>query len=78
MARGEFRIAKQAGPRGYFGRVSLDVEPVEASGVVQVDFDNNFGQPLAKRSPFWNRLCLRPHPEAKVLPERRAGSRRLH
>ncbi|MGO9923692.1 MAG: hypothetical protein ACLQIB_54435 [Isosphaeraceae bacterium] len=38
MARGEFKIAKQSGPRGYFGRVSLDVEPGEGSGP-EVVFD---------------------------------------
>ena len=36
MARGEFRIAKQLGVRGYFGRVSLDVEPAESGGDVQI------------------------------------------
>ena len=41
MARGEFRIAKQLGVRGYFGRVSLDVEPAESGGDVQIDFDRS-------------------------------------
>ena len=27
MARGEFKIAKQSALRGYFGKLSLDVEP---------------------------------------------------
>jgi hypothetical protein len=40
MARGEFKIAKQAGPRGYFGRVSLDAEAVAGRDDVQVDFDD--------------------------------------
>jgi hypothetical protein len=39
MAHGEFRVAKQAGPRGYFGRVSLNAEPSGQSGDVHVDFD---------------------------------------
>jgi hypothetical protein len=41
MARGEFKIAKQAGPRGYFGRVTLDVEPAGKTGALVVDFDDD-------------------------------------
>jgi hypothetical protein len=39
MARGDFKIAKQVGQRGFFGRVSLDVEPAEGGHSVQIDFD---------------------------------------
>lgn len=38
MARGEFKIAKQIGPKGYFGKVVLHVEPGE-DGQIEVDFD---------------------------------------
>jgi hypothetical protein len=41
MARGEFSIARQSGQRGYFGRVSLDVESAESAGDVQIDFDRS-------------------------------------
>jgi len=39
MARGEFEVATQAGGRGYFGKVTLDVHQGGREGTVEVDFD---------------------------------------
>ena len=37
MISGDYKIAKQRGQKGYFGRVALDAQPTESG--VQVDFD---------------------------------------
>jgi hypothetical protein len=39
MARGEFQIADQIGPKGYYGKVALEAEPSEAGGEVTIQFD---------------------------------------
>ena len=39
MARGEYEVATQAGGRGYFGKVTLDVHQGGRAGTVEVDFD---------------------------------------
>lgn len=39
IKKGDFRIAKQIGPRGYFGEVALEVETCDCDGAIKVDFD---------------------------------------
>ena len=38
MGRGEDKLAVQVGPKGYFGQVTLEAEPVDSDGEVNVDF----------------------------------------
>ena len=40
MKRGEFKVAKQIGPKGYFGRVRLEVNQGTENGNVVVEFDD--------------------------------------
>ncbi len=39
MGHGEFKLAEQAGPRGYFGEVALDAEQMDTNGNVEIYFD---------------------------------------
>ncbi len=39
MARGEFRIADQIGPKGYYGHVTLETEATEAGSDIAISFD---------------------------------------
>ncbi|HEX4143929.1 MAG TPA: hypothetical protein VHY91_10375 [Pirellulales bacterium] len=41
MKCGEFKVAKQIGPRGYFGKVRLEVDEVTENGNVVVEFDDH-------------------------------------
>jgi len=40
MKHGEFKVAKQIGAKGYFGRVRLEVDQVTENGNVVVEFDD--------------------------------------
>lgn len=39
IRKGDFRIAKQLGPRGYFGEVALEIEAADGDGAIAVEFD---------------------------------------
>lgn len=39
MGHGEFKIADQVGPKGYFGKVTLEAEATENQGAITVNFD---------------------------------------
>jgi hypothetical protein len=41
MSIGEFKLVKQIGPKGFFGKVVLEVEPADNDGAVAVEFDPN-------------------------------------
>ena len=41
MGRGEDRLAVQVGPKGYYGKVTVEAEPSDRSGDVTVDFDSS-------------------------------------
>ena len=69
MQRGEFRIAKQSGSRGYFGRVALDVELDETSGGVQVSFDNTRANRWQNGARFGIEYALEHIPKRKYFPK---------
>ena len=66
MAHGEFKIAKQAGARGYFGRVSLDAEL--AGGSIQVDFDDAHANRWQNAARFGIDYVLEHIPRQKYFP----------
>ena len=39
MGRGEDKLATQIGPRGFFGKVTVEAETIDGDGDVVVDFD---------------------------------------
>ena len=39
MGYGEFKLVDQLGEKGYFGKVSLEVEAMENKGAITVNFD---------------------------------------
>jgi hypothetical protein len=40
MGMGEDKLAAQIGAKGYFGKVTVEAEPVDGNGEVTVDFDS--------------------------------------
>ena len=66
MAHGEFKIARQAGSRGYFGKVSLEAELV--GGSVQVDFDDAHASRWQSAARFGIDYVLEHIPKQKYFP----------
>ena len=69
MARGEFKIASQSGLRGYFGKVSLDIEPTEIDGAVTVDFDDQHARSWLNGVRFGIDYVLEHIPKRKYFPK---------
>ena len=68
MAHGEFKVAKQAGARGYFGRVSLDAELDSGSGAIQVEFDRDRANRWQSGARFGIDYVLEHIPKQKYFP----------
>jgi hypothetical protein len=68
MRSGEFKIAKQAGQRGFFGRVSLDVEDLESSNEVQVDFHDTCADRWRSGARFGIDYVFEHIPKRKYFP----------
>ncbi len=69
MSRGEFAIAKQAGPKGYFGKVALEVEPTENDGAITVDFDEQRARLWQQGARFGIEYVLEHIPRRKYFPK---------
>lgn len=69
MARGEFRLATQSGPKGYFGKVSLDIEPTEIDGDVVIDFDDQRARSWQSGVRFGIEYALEHIPKRKYFPK---------
>jgi hypothetical protein len=52
MGRGEDRLATQVGPKGYFGKVTVEAEPTESGGAVTVDFDSSISEKWKSGASF--------------------------
>ena len=44
MGRGEEKLATQVGPKGYYGKVTVEAEPEDTDGEVTVDFDPSISE----------------------------------
>jgi len=68
MPRGESTIAKQSGLKGYFGKVTLQVEPTEGDGAVTVDFDERRARSWQQGARFGIEYVLEHIPKRKYFP----------
>ncbi len=76
MAHGEFKIATQSGSKGYFGRVTLDVEPTARNGMVDVQFDSAHAERWQNGARFGVEYILDHIPKRRVFPQ--GGVVRIH
>jgi hypothetical protein len=68
MSVGEFKLAKQIGPKGFFGKVVIEVEPTESNGAVAVEFDADHANRWTTGAEFGIDYVLEHIAKRKVFP----------
>ena len=52
MGHGEHKLATQVGPKGYFGKVTVEAEALDRGGAVTVDFDASISEEWKSGASF--------------------------
>ena len=68
MARGEYKLATQAGGKAYFAVVDLDIVPDDKSGKVQLEFDPKRAVNWQTGARFGIEYVLEHIPRRKMFP----------
>lgn len=69
VKKGEFRVAKQSGPKGYFGEVALEIETADGDEAVAVDFDPQHANRWQSGARFGIDYVLEHIPKRKFFPK---------
>jgi hypothetical protein len=69
MGRGEDKLATQIGPKGYFGQVTLEAEPVDGDGDVDVEFAPTISKRWRSGASFGIQYVLDHIAKRKLFPK---------
>jgi hypothetical protein len=69
MGRGEDKLAAQIGPKGYFGKVTVEAEQVDGDGEVTVDFDPTNAKRWRSGASFGVEYVLEHITKRKLFPK---------
>jgi hypothetical protein len=68
MIAGNFEVREQVGPKGYFGRVSLQAEPEAPASGYEIAFDEKHAQRWQTGARFGIEYVLEHIPKKKLFP----------